>query len=191
MKEGRCLHGWLLLLVFLLPAGMPWAEMSEERQALWLLVETDTLTLKVMRGTETVQVYPGLAIGRFGTTATKRTLDGMTPLGEFRITRIADRTAFHRFYGLDYPNLSHARAGLEAGLITPAEFSRIRAALRRGETPPQQTAHGGFIGLQGRGVGDPDVHADFNWTNGCVALTNEQMDDLAQWVYEGMRVIIR
>ncbi|HSJ49561.1 MAG TPA: L,D-transpeptidase, partial [Gammaproteobacteria bacterium] len=96
-----------------------------------------------------------------------------------------------RFFGLDYPNLTHARAGLETGRISRAEFAAIRAALKQGVTPPQQTALGGLIGIHGLGDGDPVVHEDFNWTNGCVALTNEQMDDLAQWVYEGMRVIIR
>lgn len=181
--------GWLPAMLGLLLAGPAWAQ--EGGPAPWLLVETETLTLKVMQGEETLQTYPGIAIGRFGTTAAKRSLDGKTPLGEFRITRIAQRTSFHRFFGLDYPNLAHARAGLEAGHINRSEFAAIRTALQRGETPPQQTALGGLIGIHGLGEGDPTVHADFNWTNGCVALTNEQVDDLAQWVHEGMRVIIR
>ncbi|HEY9149776.1 MAG TPA: L,D-transpeptidase [Gammaproteobacteria bacterium] len=154
-------------------------------------MDTQTQTLSIRRGDEVIQTFAGIAIGRFGTTEAKRTLDGKTPLGEFRITRIAERTSFHRFFGLDYPNLTHAQAGLETGRISRAEFAAIRAALKQGATPPQLTALGGFIGIHGLGDGDPVVHEDFNWTNGCVALTNEQMDDLAQWVYEGMRVIIR
>ena len=190
MRSFSRLAVWLPVILGLLLSGLLRAQEADSDDV-WLLVDTQTQILSVMRGSETVQTYAGMAIGRFGTTAAKRTLDGKTPLGEFRITRIAEKTSFHRFFGLDYPNLAHARAGLESGRISPAEFAAIRAALRRDTTPPQQTALGGFIGIHGLGEGDPAIHEDFNWTNGCVALTNEQMDDLAQWVQQGMRVIIR
>jgi hypothetical protein len=175
----------------LLLSGLLWAQETLEPPAVWLLVDTRNMTLSVMRGTETVQTFTGIAIGRFGTTEAKHTLDGKTPLGEFRITRIAEKTSFHRFFGIDYPNLAHARAGLESGRITPAEFAAIRNAHRRQTPPPQHTALGGFIGIHGLGDGDPAIHEDFNWTNGCIAMTNEQMDDLAQWIEEGILVIIR
>jgi murein L,D-transpeptidase YafK len=190
MRSFSRLAVWLPAILGLLLSGLLRAQ-EADRDDVWLLVDTQTQILSVMRGTETVQTYAGMAIGRFGTTAAKHTLDGKTPLGEFRITRIAEKTSFHRFFGLDYPNLAHARAGLESGRISSAEFAAIRVAHRRDTTPPQQTALGGFIGIHGLGEGDPAIHEDFNWTNGCVALTNEQMDDLAQWVREGMRVIIR
>ena len=189
MKWNPWPASWLPALVGLLLGSLAWAQ--PDMEDLWLLVDTHSQTLSVMRGSAMVRTYPDIAIGRFGTTEHKRRLDGKTPLGEFRITRIAEETSFHRFYGLDYPNLAHARAGLEAGRISPGEFAAIRAALHKGLTPPQQTALGGFIGIHGLGEGDPAIHEDFNWTNGCVALTNEQMDDLAQWVRKGMRVIIR
>lgn len=175
----------------LMLTGLLWAQEAPDTPAVWLLVDTRNQTLSVMRGTATVQIYTGIAIGRFGTTEAKRTLDGKTPLGEFRISRIAQKTSFHRFFGLDYPNLAHARAGLESGRISPADFRAIRDALRRNTTPPQHTALGGFIGIHGLGDGDPAIHEDFNWTNGCIALTNEQVDDLDQWVREGTPVIIR
>ena len=57
--------------------------------------------------------------------------------------------------------------------------------------PPQQTALGGHIGIHGIGAGDPRIHEDFNWTSGCIALTNAQIDDLAGWVRLGMRVVVR
>ncbi|HSH29702.1 MAG TPA: L,D-transpeptidase, partial [Thiohalobacter sp.] len=158
--------------------------------ALWLRIDTTALELHVMRGGERLRTYRDIAIGRYGTTAAKRAGDGKTPLGEFRIVRIAARTRFHRFYGLDYPNLAHARAGLQAGRITVKQFARIRQALHRGIEPPQHTALGGYIGIHGLGDGDPAVHADFNWTEGCIALTNAQVDDLAQWIDKGVRVVI-
>jgi hypothetical protein len=61
----------------------------------------------------------------------------------------------------------------------------------KGRLPPQNTALGGRIGLHGLGRGDPKVHQQFNWTNGCIALTNEQIDQLLTWVGKGTRVSIR
>ncbi|MER2514753.1 MAG: L,D-transpeptidase family protein, partial [Nitrosomonas ureae] len=31
----------------------------------------------------------------------------------------------------------------------------------------------------------------YNWTNGCVALTNEQIDQLGKWIKPGIWVNIR
>lgn len=187
--SNRC-PGWLAGLVCLLLSGLTATGAGGGQPAVWLRIDTAALQLHVMRGDERLRTYRGIAIGRYGTTAAKRAGDGMTPLGEFRIVRIAARTDFHRFYGLDYPNLAHARAGLEAGRITATQFERIRQALRRGTQPPQHTALGGYIGIHGLGEGDPAIHADFNWTEGCIALTNEQVDDLAQWIGKGTRVVI-
>jgi len=50
---------------------------------------------------------------------------------------------------------------------------------------------GGGIGIHGIGRGDLDIHRQYNWTNGCVALDNDQITDLARWIGVGTRVVIR
>jgi L,D-peptidoglycan transpeptidase YkuD (ErfK/YbiS/YcfS/YnhG family) len=50
---------------------------------------------------------------------------------------------------------------------------------------------GGSIGIHGVGAGNRRIHEDFNWTEGCVALTNEQIDDLDRYIHIGTRVVIR
>ena len=64
-------------------------------------------------------------------------------------------------------------------------------AIKNGRTPPQNTPLGGHIGIHGVGAGDPRIHTNFNWTNGCVALTNEQVTRLAALIKVGTRVEIR
>ncbi len=189
VRVSGIVRWWWMLLV--LASAAVAAKAVEPGSEIWLLVDTQVLTLSVMRGTESVRTYTDIAIGRFGTTTAKKARDGKTPLGEFRIDRITEDSPFRRFLGIDYPNLEHANAALQSGRISPGEFSKIRNALRARRSPSQQTALGGFIGIHGLGDGDPAIHADFNWTNGCVALTNEQIDDLVQWVVPGTRVIIR
>jgi lipoprotein-anchoring transpeptidase ErfK/SrfK len=63
--------------------------------------------------------------------------------------------------------------------------------VQAGKTPPQHTPLGGYIGIHGVGSGDPEVHRAYNWTNGCVALTNAQIDILAEWARAGTPVEIR
>ncbi|MCP5245074.1 MAG: L,D-transpeptidase, partial [Burkholderiales bacterium] len=47
------------------------------------------------------------------------------------------------------------------------------------------------IGIHGIGRGDPEIHDQFHWTNGCIALTNEQIDQLGKWLKPGVMVKIR
>ena len=67
-------------------------------------------------------------------------------------------------------------------------FLMVLALGIQGVDPP--TTLGGLIGIHGIGKGDPRVHRDFNWTFGCVALTNEQIDQLRPWVRLGTRVVL-
>jgi lipoprotein-anchoring transpeptidase ErfK/SrfK len=158
---------------------------------LWIDIDTRNLTLAVMEGGEIRQVFENISIGRGGTTSSKQRRDDKTPLGEFRIVRITGDTPFRRYFGFDYPNLEHAGHALQAGRISQRQYSDIRKALRAQKVPPQHTALGGYIGIHGIGAGDERIHADFNWTNGCIALKNSQIDDLAQFIRLGMRVIVR
>jgi lipoprotein-anchoring transpeptidase ErfK/SrfK len=92
---------------------------------------------------------------------------------------------------LNYPNLEYASLAYYDGRIDKATYQAIGNALREGKRPPQQTALGGYIGIHGIGAGDPYIHENINWTNGCVALTNQQIKRLLAWVKVGMRVEIR
>jgi murein L,D-transpeptidase YafK len=157
----------------------------------WLLVDTATMTLSVMHGEQPQMTLHDIAIGRYGTSQHKRRGDNTTPLGRFRVTRIDRDAGFHRFIGLDYPDPDRAQQGYREGVISQRELQIIVGAHRRGDPPPQNTALGGQIGIHGIGRGDPALHEAMNWTRGCVALTNEQVDTLLSWIRIGMTVVIR
>lgn len=163
---------------------------SDSREEIWLQVDTGAQELRVMRGLDVLRVYQDIAIGRFGTTENKRRLDGKTPLGEYRISLIKNNSKFHRFYGFDYPHLTHADHALQRGELSVEDYLRIRNAVRAGHVAPQNTPLGGHLGIHGIGAGEPEVHSDFNWTNGCIALTNEQVEELARWLRVGTRVVV-
>ena len=185
-------RNWLLRAVafagiLLVLAASAWASDTDR----WLLVDTRALTLTVMDGEYPQLTLHNLALGRYGTSRTKRRGDNTTPLGRFRITRIERDTQFHRFIRLDYPDVALANRAYQEGIITRAQHQAILAAHRRGATPPQNTALGGHIGIHGLGQGDPDLHRTLNWTRGCIALTDAQIDTLLSWVHVGMVVEIR
>jgi hypothetical protein len=185
----RMIHARLWAL-FALALCAPAVAVASEAGEIWLQIDTGALELKVMRGDQVVQVFEDIAIGRSGTTKDKRRMDGKTPLGEFRISLVKNNSGFYRFFGFDYPRLDQADRALQRGDLPVDQYVAIRQAVRGRRTPPQNTALGGHLGIHGIGSGDPQVHEDYNWTNGCVALTNAQIDALTRWVRLGTRVVI-
>lgn len=178
---------FILSMLLVIPAD---SSATEERD-LWILVDTSERVLLVLEGINVKRTYRGISIGRAGVTLNKVSGDNKTPLGVFHLVRIAPSTTFHRFLGIDYPTLSHADRGLRAATINGEQYMAILHAFNARTVPPQDTPLGGYLGIHGVGAGDPSVHRNFNWTQGCIALTNQQIDDLSEWVYLGMRVVIR
>ena len=97
--------------------------------------------------------------------------DGATPEGDYYITHKNGRSKFHLSLGLSYPNLSDAEGGLTRGLITRREREQIAEANRRGAKPPQGTKLGGDIFIHGGG-------AESDWTAGCIAVSNPDIEEL-------------
>ena len=109
----------------------------------------------------------------------------------FKINWINEDSRFHIFLGLDYPTLAHAREAHESGMLSEPEFYDYLTYYRQHGAPPQDTVLGGSIGIHGLGEADPNVHQRYHWTDGCVAVTNDQIEKLATLVRLGTKVIIR
>ena len=97
--------------------------------------------------------------------------DGRTPLGAFRIVTRNAESRYHRFLGLDYPNDNAVARGLRQGLISPGEAASIRHALEERRCPDWGTALGGGIGIHGDRRGQ-------DWTAGCIALADHDVEEL-------------
>ncbi|HEV8323410.1 MAG TPA: L,D-transpeptidase family protein [Myxococcota bacterium] len=107
--------------------------------------------------------------------------DGCTPEGSFYVCTRGPSKAFHRFLGLSYPNAEDAARGLRDGLIGRSAFDDIRAALTRHERPSWATPLGGAIGIHGRGVraaAPGGGVAVVDWTAGCIAVTDEEIQEI-------------
>ncbi|MFC7367183.1 L,D-transpeptidase family protein [Vreelandella zhaodongensis] len=158
---------------------------------LWLLIDDKEATLSVFRGNSLVERIAPVSLGRGGAKTQRVRGGNVTPLGEFRINRFNYESQWHIFIGIDYPTPPHARMALEKGIYSQADYDAYFDYYRRHGSPPQNTALGGAIGIHGIGGGDPDIHGQFHWTQGCVAVTNEQIERVASLVGVGTRVVIR
>lgn len=156
----------------------------------WLIIDTVSQTLEVVQGNQVKRIFHNISVGRNGFSFDHREGDGRTPLGVFHVAWINPNSRFRIFFGLDYPNQDYAEEALRRKLINVDTYFAIRKALAHGELPPQDTPLGGHIGIHGLGNANRLVHETANWTQGCIALTNEQIDQLARWVTLGTNVVI-
>ncbi|TVU88725.1 L,D-transpeptidase family protein [Vreelandella titanicae] len=167
------------------------AHVPRHSNELWVLVDDKEATLSVFRGNALLERFAPISLGRAGAKTQRVRGDNVTPMGEFHVNRFNYESQWRTFIGIDYPTPVHARMALEKGIYSQADYDDYFDYYRRYGHPPQNTALGGAIGIHGLGSADPDIHGRYHWTQGCVAVTNEQIDRLTELVGVGTRVVIR
>jgi murein L,D-transpeptidase YafK len=136
--------------------------------------------LLVVQGDVLVRDYE-IGLGNSPRGDKQRQGDGRTPEGKFSVCTKNHGSKYYKSVGLDYPTRKHAEQALFSGEISPDEYRIIVQALRARKLPPWTTSMGGAIFIHGGGN-----QAD--WTEGCVALNNRDMDELFSMVFVGTPV---
>ncbi|MFQ3788761.1 L,D-transpeptidase family protein [Halomonas sp. A29] len=175
---------WQVLDAVAMPEGLTADEV-------WLSIDLRSRQVRVFRGEHVIKRIEHLAFGAGGAAPLRARGSSMTPLGEFRVDRINRASRFGLFFGFDYPNAQVAEEALRTGKITLQEYWYIENYRARHGRAPHTTSLGGLIGIHGLGQGDPDVHRSFDWTEGCVAVSNEEIRALDPWLRIGTRVVIK
>ncbi len=109
--------------------------------------------------------------------------DGRTPEGWYT-TSDKPWSTFYAAIAVHYPNAADARAGAASGRISPRQSDAILAAEVAGRKPAQTTPLGGEILLHGGG-------SSTDWTLGCIALEDADIDDLRTHLPPSMAVVVR
>jgi len=108
-----------------------------------------------------------------------RAFDCATPEGHYFVAYKKMKSRFHLALGLSYPNLANAEKGLAGGVISPREYRRIYTAVRRSRPAPHDTGLGGGIAIHGGGVFRYFGQSrERDWTEGCIALNDEDIETL-------------
>jgi murein L,D-transpeptidase YafK len=126
--------------------------------------------LLLLRGGRVLRDYP-IALGPSPAGPKRHQGDGRTPEGRYRIDARVVESRFHRALRISYPN--------EAD----------RAFARRAGVAP-----GGDVMIHGLPNGERWVgeeHRAFDWTNGCIAVTDDEMSEIWELVDDGTPIEIR
>jgi hypothetical protein len=120
--------------------------------------------------------------------------DYATPVGEYKICDIDSVNRYHKFFKLDYPNLIDAREALRKGVISQSVFDKLKFDADYDVCPDSSTYLGGNVGIQGIGrlnIIFKYLPFNYNWTDGSVAISNEDMDELYTVVKKGTKVVVK
>jgi len=178
----------LMLAVLALTSGYVSAKTDE----ISLLLSRSTHTLYVKKGTFILKSYK-VALGSGGRAGKLREGDGRTPMGKYKIMQVRDSGRFHLFMQLNYPSIQDAKQAYINKLITRNEYRTVLDAHIFGQLPPQNLPLGGAIGIHGIGLENQEklkIHQNIDWTEGCIALRNAEVEELSQYVSIGTEIHI-
>jgi len=148
-----------------------------------IIVYKKSRELALFDGDRLVKTYK-ISLGRTSACDKEIEGDGKTPEGEFYVFTKNEKSNFYLSLGLSYPNKEDADRGLAANLITKSEHDEIVDAISENKMPPQKTKLGGEIYIHGGGT-------DGDWTQGCVALADDDIKELFDIISVGALVEIR
>ena len=133
-----------------------------------IVIDKSRRTLALMHGAKPIRVYRGIKLGSAPHGHKHFEGDEKTPEGRYSIDFRNAASHYHLSLRLSYPNA----------------VDRVRAA-RLGRAP------GGNIFIHGQPNWSPLARIPYDWTDGCVALSNVEMDELWKLVRTGTPVLIR
>lgn len=139
-----------------------------------ILVQKQAHKLHLVAGKTIVKSY-GMAMGNGGLGFKRFEGDRVTPVGVYSITgRYPSR--WHTYLALSYPNDDDRR--------------RFAALVARGEVDAKR-GPGSAIAIHGHRADQSEtLHKLRDWTLGCVALDNDEIDEIARAAPVGTKVVI-
>jgi murein L,D-transpeptidase YafK len=161
----------LMMLAGLLPADPALAnlDLAEQSKADLVVVYKSERILQLKRAGRLLKAFP-IALGREPTGPKLKEGDGRTPEGVYTLDWRNPRSRFHRSIHVSYPRPNDAEH-----------------ASRWGVSPGGQIMlHGLPNGVAAERVGHPRR----DWTEGCIALTNEEIEEIWARVEDGTTIII-
>ncbi len=177
------------VILFLSLASLAPAQASE---AIELVIDRSDHQLVVKKNGSTLRTYK-VAFGSGGRKPKLQEGDYKTPLGTYYISRVRSSDRFHLFLQINYPSVDDAERALKTRLISKKEYRAIVDAHMKGRLPPQNTALGGSIGIHGIGKETKDkleIHEIVDWTKGCIAMRNDEVEQLNRYIHLGTKVSI-
>jgi murein L,D-transpeptidase YafK len=141
-----------------------------QEKATRILVLKKEHKMELFSGDKIIKTYT-VALGRGGLAPKQRQGDHLTPEGLYQIDRRNSNSRFYRALHVSYPN----------------ETDRERARKLGVDPGGDIMIHGIRNGLGWLG----SMQSTIDWTNGCIAVTDAEMDEIWNLVPDGTPVEIR
>lgn len=151
-----------------------------------ILIEKSKRRLSLIRDSETRFCCP-ISLGVCPEGHKQREGDGRTPEGTYRLCSVNYNSKYHLSLGVSYPSRREALRARREGrlgikdclLIVAADLMRLR--------PKWTSPLGGYIMIHGE---SPEGKKG-DWTQGCIALCNRDIETLASLCKRGERIEIK
>ena len=158
-----------------------------------LIIDRENYTLNLYEDTVLVKSYR-VSFGKNVHKAKYRAGDDATPVGEYKICSIDSSQLYTRIFRLNYPNIDDASNALRKGLISQKEFNQIKFEFYYEGCTKFNKVLGGEIGIHGIGRLNfifKNLPFVYNWTNGSIAMSDEDIEELYSVVKVGTKVVIK
>jgi len=158
-----------------------------------IVIDRHNYTLGIYEDSVLIKNYR-VSFGKSVHTPKTRAGDKATPVGVYKICKIYTTHKYYKFFQLNYPNLEDGADALRKGLISQKEFNNIKFEFYYEECPKYNKVLGGNIGIHGIGELNyifKNLPFVFNWTDGSIAMSNENLDEIYSVIREGTEVVIK
>jgi murein L,D-transpeptidase YafK len=167
---------WASVVLFVVALGglIGWSQLGSEplpegTRADRVRVHKAARTLELWRGDELLRAYH-VSLGRHPVGHKQREGDGRTPEGHYVLDYRKPDSSFHRALHISYPSPADV-ASAKARNVSPGGLIMVHG-LRND------------LGFLGR------LHRLRDWTDGCIAVTNREIDEISRVVPDGTPIDI-
>jgi murein L,D-transpeptidase YafK len=158
-----------------------------------IVIDRSNFTLDLYEDSVLVKTYRA-SFGRTLHKPKRRAGDGATPVGRYQVCSIDTASKYDKFFRLNYPSIDDASNALKKGLISQKEFNNIKFEYYYEGCTGYNLVLGGNIGIHGIGKFNyilKNLPFVFNWTDGSIALSDEDIGEIYSVIKIGTEVVIK
>jgi len=158
-----------------------------------IVIDRHNYTLGIYQDSVLIKNYR-VSFGKSVQAPKTRAGDKATPVGVYKICKIYTTHKYYKFFQLNYPNLEDGADALRKGLISQKEYNDIKFQYYYEGCTRYHNVLGGNIGIHGIGELNyifKNLPFVFNWTDGSIAMSNENIDEIYSVIREGTEVVIK
>jgi murein L,D-transpeptidase YafK len=165
----------------------------EELNNVYLVVDKHNLTIELFSDSILVKKYKA-AFGNNASPIKTSLNDNVTPTGNFIICNRDTTFLYHKLLQINYPSVNDAAEFYKNNYIERDEYEKLIATISDYDCLPENEFQKQRIGIHGIGEYNlifKNLPFAFNWTNGSIAVSNEDIDELHSVTEIGTKVEIK